>query len=129
MKELIEELKRIKEDRLLGSAGAQALEHFVGQRFSAKFLFASSTRTFSLRHDEAFNSGYTVTCRPEGEEIEVTVLFRPAEDDAVQVLTAGEVFESEVNFVEFDSLYQRAVFTGSLDLSGSGPVPEELPVP
>lgn len=129
MKELIEELKRIKEDRLLGSAGAQALEHFVGQRFSAKFLFASSTRTFSLRHDESFNSGYTVTCRPEGEEIEVTVLFRPAEDDAVQVLTAGEVFESEVNFVEFDSLYQRAVFTGSLDLSGSGPVPEELPVP
>ena len=126
MKELIEELKRIKEDRLLGSAGAQALEHFVGQRFSAKFLFSSSTRTFSLRHDESFNSGYTVTCRPEGEEIEVTVLFRPAEDDAVQALTAGEVFESEVNFVEFDSLYQRAVFTGSLELSGSGPVPEEL---
>ncbi len=126
MKELIEELKRIKEDRLLGSAGAQALERFVGQRFSAKFLFSSSTRTFSLRHDEAFNSGYTVTCRPEGEEIEVTVLFRPTEDDAVQALTAGEVFESEVNFVEFDSLYQRAVFTGSFDLSGSGPVPEEL---
>ena len=114
MKGLIEALKKIKEDRMLGSAGAQTIQPFVGDYFTAKFSFVSSTRTFSLRHDPSFNSGYTVTCKPEGEEIDVTVLFRPAEDKIVEAFSAGEVFESGVNFVEFDALYQRAVFTGSL---------------
>ena len=138
MKELIQALKKIKEDRLLGSAGAEALQRFVGNQYSTQFSFVSSTRTFSLRHDSSYNSGYTVTCRPEGEEIDVTVLFRPAEDKMVEALSAGEVFESGVSFVEFDSLYQRAVFTGAgtKDVSGGvsesevvtgvekGPVPE-----
>lgn len=35
------------------------------------------------------------------------VLFRPAKDELVESLSAGEVFESEVNFVEFDS--QRVI--------------------
>jgi len=135
MKGLIEALKKIKEDRMLGSAGAEALQRFVGDHFTAQFSFVSSTRTFSLRHDPSYNSGYTVTCKPEGEEIDVTVLFRPAEDRMVEALSAGEVFESGVNFVEFDSLYQRAVFTGSLTQSEAGTVPdtstrvEEVPVP
>ena len=120
MKGLIEALKKIKEDRMLGSAGAQTIQPFVGDYFTAKFSFVSSTRTFSLRHDPSFNSGYTVTCKPEGEEIDVTVLFRPAEDKIVEAFSAGEVFESGVNFVEFDALYQRAVFTGSLTQSTAG---------
>ena len=122
MKGLIEALKKIKEDRMLGSAGAQTIQPFVGDYFTAKFSFVSSTRTFSLRHDPSFNSGYTVTCKPEGEEIDVTVLFRPAEDKIVEAFSAGEVFESGVNFVEFDALYQRAVFTGSLTQSTAGVV-------
>jgi hypothetical protein len=121
MKGLIEALKKIKEDRMLGSAGAELLERFVRDQFTARFSFVSSTRTFSLRHDSSYNSGYTVTCKPEGEEIDVTVLFRPSEDKMVEALSAGEVFESGVSFVEFDSLYQRAVFTGA----GTGGVSDD----
>ena len=124
MKGLIEALKKIKEDRVMGSAGAEALQRFVGDHFTAQFSFISSTRTFSLRHDPSYNSGYTVTCRPEGEEIDVTVLFRPAEDKMVEALSDGEVFESGVSFVEFDSLYQRAVFTGAGTKDVSGGVSE-----
>ena len=130
MKGLIESLKKIKEDRMLGSAGAELLERFVGDQFNARFSFVSSTRTFSLRHDSSYNSGYTVTCKPEGEEIDVTVLFRPSEDKMVESLSAGEVFESGVNFVEFDSLYQRAVFTASGAISDDASTEgEEVPVP
>ncbi len=128
MKGLIQALKKIKEDRLLGSAGAEALQRFVGNQYSTQFSFVSSTRTFSLRHDSSYNSGYTVTCRPEGEEIDVTVLFRPAEDKMVEALSAGEVFESGVSFVEFDSLYQRAVFTGAGTKDVSGGVSEDVVV-
>lgn len=92
---------------MLGSTGAQTLQRFVGDQFSAQFLFASSTRMFGLRHDSFYNSDCTVTCTPGEEGIEVTVLFRPAEDKLVESLSAGEVFESEVNFVEFDS--QRVI--------------------
>ena len=136
MKGLIESLKKIKEDRMLGSAGDELLERFVGDQFNARFSFVSSTRTFSLRHDSSYNSGYTVTCKPEGEEIDVTVLFRPSKDKMVESLSAGEVFESGVNFVEFDSLYQRAVFTasGAEDVLGAisddaSTEAEEVPVP
>lgn len=136
MKRLIESLEKIKEDRILGSAGAELLERFVGDQFNARFSFVSSTRTFSLRHDSSYNSGYTVTCKPEGEEIDVTVLFRPSEDKMVESLSAGEVFESGVNFVEFDSLYQRAVFiaSGAEDVLGAisddaSTEAEEVPVP
>ena len=128
MKGLIEALKKIKEDRMLGSAGAEAIQRFVGDHFTGQFSFVSSTRTFSLRHDPSYNSGYTVTCRPEGEEIDVTVLFRPAEDKMVEALSAGEVFESGVSFVEFDSLYQRAVFTGAGTKDVSGGVSEDVAV-
>ncbi|MEO1861013.1 MAG: hypothetical protein ABGZ19_14040 [Verrucomicrobiales bacterium] len=128
MKGLIQALKRIKEDRMLGSAGAEALQRFVGDQFTAQFSFVSSTRTFSLRHDSSYNSGYTVTCKPEGEEIDVTVLFRPAEDKMVESLSADEVFESEVSFVEFDSLYQRAVFTGAGTQNVLGDVSDDAAV-
>ena len=42
----------------------------------------------------------------------------------VEALSAGEIFESEVSFVEFDSLYQRAVFTGAGTKDVSGGVSE-----
>ncbi|MDP6859549.1 MAG: hypothetical protein QF426_06985 [Verrucomicrobiales bacterium] len=126
MKGLIEALKKIKEDRMLGSAAAETLERFIGDQFAARFSFVSSTRTFSLRHDSSYNSGYTVTCKPEGEEIDVTVLFRPSEDKMVESLSAGEVFESGVSFVEFDSLYQRAVFTESGDEDVSEAISDDV---
>ena len=128
MKGLIEALKKIKEDRMLGSAAAETLERFIGDQFAARFSFVSSTRTFSLRHDSSYNSGYTVTCKLEGEEIDVTVLFRPSEDKMVESLSAGEVFESGVSFVEFDSLYQRAVFTESGDEDVSEAISDDVEI-
>ena len=78
--------------------------------YEANLSFISASRTFSLRYDDSYSNGYTVNALIQGKGCEVNVLFLPVENKKIEELKKGENFEATVYFIEYDSLYERAVF-------------------
>ncbi len=75
-----------------------------------RLAFGSASRTFGNRFDPVYEQGYTVLCSPEGETVEVAVLLPPDENTRVDAFEPDQIFEATVTLLDFDTLYQRAVF-------------------
>ena len=110
MNELFELIEKLKEERSISSGTQDVFKKFIGKEYEANLSFISASRTFSLRYDDSYSNGYTVNALIEGKGCEVNVLFLPVENKKIEELKKGENFEATVYFIEYDSLYERAVF-------------------
>jgi hypothetical protein len=63
----------------------------------------------------------------ENWEVEICLLFTSEDNSLVESFESGEDFEANVKFIDYDALYQRAIF-GKL-ISEYDPVEDEAPVP
>ena len=107
---LLATLTNLKNNRLLSSEAKSALAPFIGKTFALPLAFVSASRTFGNPFDPVYDDGHTLACRLEGEGIEVTVLLGAEENDRVDSLDADETFEAKLTVLDFDALYQRAIF-------------------
>ena len=107
---LLATLTNLKNNRLLSGEAKSALAPFTGKTFTLPLAFVSASRTFGNPFDPAYDDGHTLICRIEGEEIEVTVLLGAEENDRIDSLASDETFEAKLTALDFDALYQRAIF-------------------
>lgn len=107
---LLATLTNLKNNRFLSGEAKSALAPFIGKTATLPLAFVSASRTFGNPFDPAYDSGRTLICRLEGEEIEVTVLLGAEGNDRVDSLDSDETFEAKLTVLDFDALYQRAIF-------------------
>ena len=110
MDELFELIEKLREERSISSGTQDVFKKFIGKEYQANLSFVSASRTFSLRYDDSYSNGYTVNALIQDKGCEVNVLFLPLENKKIEELKKGENFEATVYFIEYDSLYERAVF-------------------
>jgi len=107
---LLATLTNLKNNRFLSGEAKSVLAPFIGKAATLSLAFVSASRTFGNPFDPAYDSGRTLICRLEGEEIEVTVLLGAEGNDRVDSLDSDETFEAKLTVLDFDALYQRAIF-------------------
>ena len=110
LRQLIDVLTDLRENRKLGSEADEAVRPFEGKNYSCDFSFGSSSRTFANPHDPSFEGGQTVTGEIAGEGLEFSLLLPESENEWVAGLERGEEFAASVRFLGFDGLYQRGIF-------------------
>ena len=112
--ELMKALKELTEKRLLSNEVEVLFEPYKDVVFPLSLSFVSSERSFGSQKDVTYNEGYKVICNAENWDVEVTILFAPEDNTLVESYDSGQDFEADVSFIDYDSLYQRAIF-GKLD--------------
>ena len=118
--ELMKALKELTEKRLLSNEVEALFEPYKDVVFPLSLSFVSSERSLGSQKDATYNEGYKVICNAENWDVEVAILFAPEDNTLVESYDSGQNFEADVSFIDYDSLYQRAIFgkLGSkLDLS------------
>ena len=98
--QLMNALKELSDKRLLTSEVESLFEPYKDAVLPLSLSFVSATKSFGAQKDEAFNDGYSLV-----------ESFKPEEE-----------FESNVKFIDYDALYQRAIFGklySQFDLSDS----------
>ncbi|MFP6854267.1 MAG: hypothetical protein VB980_00680, partial [Opitutales bacterium] len=110
---LLKVLADLKENRRLSSEVDEAIAPFVGKPFELSLSFVSSSRTIGNRFGPEYNDGVTLICALKADDLEITLQMTSAENAFFEGLVPGEFFESQVTLLDFDTLYQRAIF-GSL---------------
>lgn len=109
-KGFFETLKDLKGNRRLSSESEAIISSFVGWRKTLHFSFINSQNTLSSRLDEKYSKGKTVLAKFSDYELDCSILFPASENDWIVGLRREEEFESDVEVMEFDNLYQRVVF-------------------
>ena len=123
---LLATLTNLKNNRFLSSEAKSALAPFIGKAATLPLEFVSASRTFGNPFDPAYDGGRTLICRLLGEEIEVTVLLGSEENDRVEGLDSNHTFEAKLTVLDFDALYQRAIFGQLLPTSAASEEQEEV---
>ena len=123
---LLATLTNLKNNRFLLSEAKSALAPFIGKAATLHLAFVSASRTFGNPFDPAYDGGRTLICRLLGEEIEVTVLLGAEENDRVEGLDSNHTFEAKLTVLDFDALYQRAIFGQLLPTSKASEEQEEV---
>ena len=108
--ELLATLTDLKENRRMPAEIAEAIDPLRGQKFALELEFVSSSRTFGNRFDSSYDNGYTATCKAGETSLEISVIFGAKENSFVEDHKTGDTFSAEVTLLEFDALYQRAIF-------------------
>ncbi|MDE0569510.1 MAG: translation initiation factor IF-2 N-terminal domain-containing protein [Verrucomicrobiales bacterium] len=126
--ELMKVLKELTEKRLLSNEVEALFEPYKDVVFPLSLSFVSSERSFGSQKDATYNEGYKVICNVENWNVEVTILFAPEDNTLVESYDSGQDFEVNVRFIDYDSLYQRAIF-GKLSSELTAPEEEELTAP
>ena len=103
-------LKELREKRLLTSEVESLFEPYKDAVLPLSLSFVSATKSFGAQKDEAYNDGYSVVCNAENWEVEICLLFSSEENSLVESFESGEDFEANVKFIDYDALYQRAMF-------------------
>ncbi|MFP6854776.1 MAG: hypothetical protein VB980_03255 [Opitutales bacterium] len=124
---MFETLADLAVNRHLPAEAEKKLVSFRRKEFSPNLEFVSASRTFGNRFDPVYEQGYAVICKPAGETFEISVLFPPGENDRVDALSPGDPFETKVTLLDFDTLYQRAVFGQTIEDSVEIEQEEEPP--
>lgn len=125
--QLMNALKEMTEKRLLTSEVESLFEPYKDAVLPLSLSFLSATKSFGSQKNETYNDGYSVICNAENWEVEICLLFTSEDNSLVESFESGEDFEANVKFIDYDALYQRAIF-GKL-ISESDPVEDEAPVP
>ena len=103
-------LKELSEKRLLTSEVVSLFEPYKDAVLPLSLSFVSAAKSFGAQKDEAYNDGYSVVCNAENWEVEICLLFSSEENSLVESFESGEDFEANVKFIDYDALYQRAMF-------------------
>ncbi|MEC8907131.1 MAG: hypothetical protein VX407_08280 [Verrucomicrobiota bacterium] len=125
--QLMNALKEMTEKRLLTSEVESLFEPYKDAVLPLSLSFLSATKSFGSQKNETYNDGYSVICNAENWEVEICLLFTSEDNSLVESFEPGEDFEANVKFIDYDALYQRAIF-GKL-ISESDLVEDEAPVP
>jgi hypothetical protein len=123
--ELMGALKELTEKRLLTAEVEALFEPYKDVVFPLSLSFVSSERSFGSQKDATYNGGYKVICNAENWDVKIALLFAPEDNDLVEAFDPSQKFETNVRFIDYDSLYQRAIF-GKLGTEEELPE-EELP--
>ncbi len=123
--ELMGALKELTEKRLLTSEVEALFEPYQDAVFHLVLSFVSSERSFGSQKDTNYNEGYKVLCNAENWGIGIALLFAPEDNDLVEAFDPSQKFEANVRFIDYDSLYQRAIF-GKLGAEEELPEEEEV---
>ena len=126
--ELMNALQELTEKRLLTSEVEALFEPYQDAVFPLVLSFVSAERSFGSQKDEKYNGGYKVLCIAENWGIGVAVLFEPEDNHLVESFGPSKKFEANVRFIDYDSLYQRAIF-GKLDSELESTEDEEVVSP
>ncbi|MCH2026706.1 MAG: hypothetical protein MK172_13290, partial [Verrucomicrobiales bacterium] len=108
--ELMKALEELTENRLLSSEVEALFEPYQDAVFPLSLSFVSAERSFGSQKDEKYNGGYKVICDAEKWDVKLSLLFGPEDNDLVESFEPGQDFEANVRFIDYDSLYQRAIF-------------------
>ena len=103
-------LKELTEKRLLTSEVEALFEPYKDTIFPLVLSFVSAERSFGSQKDEKYNGGYKVLCLAEKWGVGVALLFEPEDNHLVESFDSSQEFEANVRFIDYDSLYQRAIF-------------------
>ncbi len=125
--QLMNALKEMTEKRLLTSEVESLFDPYKDAVLPLSLSFLSATKSFGSQKNETYNDGYSVICNAENWEVEICLLFTSEDNSLVESFESGEDFEANVKFIDYDALYQRAIF-GKL-ISESDLVEDEAPVP
>ena len=120
-------LEELSQNRLLSSEVETMISPYKGKIISLNFRFQSAARSFGSQKDIVYNEGYSLTCTAGNSEIEVILLFSKADNDLAESFEEGQVFEENVKFIDYDTLYRKAIF-GKVDFESHISVDEkEIP--
>jgi len=108
--QLMNSLKELREKRLLTSEVESLFEPYKDAVLPLSLSFVSATKSFGAQKDEAYNDGCSVVCNAENWGVEICLLFSSEENSLVESFESGEDFEANVKFIDYDALYQRAMF-------------------
>ena len=122
--QLMNALKELTEKRLLTSEAESLFEPYKDAILPLSLSFLSATKSFGSQKDETYNDGYSVICNSENWGIEICLLFPSQGNSLVESLESGDVFEANVKFIDYDALYQRAIFGKLYSESDFHEVPE-----
>jgi hypothetical protein len=86
------------------------LDECGSEEFSLNFRFISRSLSFGNQKDPKYNDGHAVICNVDGLDVECSLLFTVDEKDQAEALESGNVFNSKVHVLDYDSLYQRIIF-------------------
>ena len=112
--QLMNALKELTEKRLLTSEVESLFEPYKDAVLPLSLCFLSATKSFGSQKDKTYNDGYSTICNAENWEVEICLLFPSDDNSLVESLKPEEDFEANVKFIDYDALYQRAIF-GKLD--------------
>jgi hypothetical protein len=124
---VLDVLEELSQKRLLSSEVETMIRPFKGKISSLNFRFQSAAKSFGSQKDIVYNEGYSLTCSVENSEIEVILLFSKEDNDLAESFEEGHVFEENVKFIDYDTLYRKPIF-GKVDLESPISVDEkEIP--
>jgi hypothetical protein len=132
---LLNILKEIKTNRIIGSEADKLLEPFHGKSGEFSFSVIEVSTTFSTRHGELYKGGKTILAKIMGTDLKGTILFSKEENKWINGLALGNEFSCRVKVLQFDRLYDRVVLgevfeNDELELAKpepqSHPIAEEL---
>ena len=109
-KDLVQFLEGAKKNRLTNVELDDFLDLYGDEEFSLKFHFISRSLSFGNQKDPKYNDGHAVICNVDGLDVECSLLFTVDEKDQAEALESGNVFNSKVHVLDYDSLYQRIIF-------------------
>ena len=112
--QLMNALKELTEKRLLTSEVESLFEPYKDAVLPLSLSFLSATKSFGSQKDKTYNDGYSTICNAENWGVEICLLFPSDDNSLVESLKPEEDFEANVKFIDYDALYQRAIF-GKLD--------------
>ncbi len=112
--QLMNALKELTEKRLLTSEVESLFEPYKDAVLHLSLSFLSATKSFGSQKDKTYNDGYSTICNTENWGVEICLLFPSDDNSLVESLKPEEDFEANVKFIDYDALYQRAIF-GKLD--------------
>ena len=112
--QLMNALKGLTEKRLLTSEVESLFEPYKDAVLPLSLSFLSATKSFGSQKDKTYNDGYSTICNAENWGVEICLLFPSDDNSLVESLKPEEDFEANVKFIDYDALYQRAIF-GKLD--------------
>lgn len=108
--DFFELLRSLKETRRLSSESDALVKPFLGNQFEVDLTFIESSTTFASRLGSEFKDGKTVVAVMKNEDLECSILFPKSKNQWISGLKSGDELQVICKVLEFDNLYQRAVF-------------------
>ena len=107
--EFINAVNTVKANRLMSAETDASLAPFKESPITFDLELISSTKTLGSQGGAAYTGGYSIVCCVKNEDVEVQVLLGPNSNKMIESLNKGDNLTEELNFVSYDSLFQRPI--------------------